>query len=94
MDKLLTNEFYKTYLSLLDIKPDDVLKQIKEREWTIENFKFFTTISVMSSSKIAGEELEVDKGFSPGILSPHFKAKALLLSALFFSALKGGAIKW
>lgn len=60
MEKLLTNEFYKTYLSLLDIKVDDAFKQLKEREWTAENFRFFTAVSVMSSSKIEGETLEID----------------------------------
>ncbi|MEI9908323.1 MAG: Fic family protein [Bacteroidota bacterium] len=60
MEKLLTNQFYKTYLSLLDIKPGDALKEIKEREWTTENFRFFTAVSVMSSSKIEGETLEID----------------------------------
>lgn len=60
MTQLLTKEFYKTYLSLLDTKLDDALKQIKEREWNVENFKFFTAVSVMSSLKIEGEEMEVD----------------------------------
>jgi Fic family protein len=60
MEKLLTNEFYKTYLSLLDIKLDNAFKQVKEREWTSDNFKFFTAVSVMSSSKIEGETLEID----------------------------------
>ncbi len=60
MEKLLTNEFYKTYLSLLDIKLEDAFKQVKEREWTVENYRFFTAVSVMSSSKIEGEEMEVD----------------------------------
>ena len=57
MGKLLTNEFYKTYLSFLDIKPSDAFKQVKDREWTEENFRFFTAVSVMSSSKIEGEEM-------------------------------------
>ena len=60
MEKLLTNKYFETYLSLLDIKPDNALKQVKEREWTVENFKFFTAVSVMSSSKIEGETLEID----------------------------------
>lgn len=60
MRRMLTDEFYKTYLSLLDIKLDDAFNQLKEREWTVENFRFFTAVSVMSSSKIEGEEMEVD----------------------------------
>ncbi len=60
MEKMLTHEFYKTYLSLLDIELKDAIKQVQEREWTVENFRFFTAVSVMSSSKIEGEEMEVD----------------------------------
>ena len=72
MGKLLTNEFYKTYLSLLDIKSDDALKQVKEREWTVENFRFFTAVSVMSSSKIEGEEMEVDSYVKHKILNIEY----------------------
>lgn len=60
MVRLLTNIYYNTWLALLDIKPDEGLQQFKAREWTAENFKFATAVSVMSSSKIEGETLEVD----------------------------------
>ena len=60
MAKLLTDIYYDTWLSLLDVKPEEALQQVKTREWTAENFKFATAVSVMSSSKIEGETLEVD----------------------------------
>lgn len=60
MARLLANTYYNTWLSLLDIKPDEELQRVKAREWTAENFKFATAVSVMSSSKIEGETLEVD----------------------------------
>lgn len=60
MDKLLTKAFYNNFLSLLEIKLDDVFNQVKERDWNFESFKFFTAVSVMSSSKIEGETLEID----------------------------------
>ena len=60
MARLLTDIYYNTWLSLLDIKLDDALQQVKAREWTAENLKFATAVSVMSSSKIEGEALEVD----------------------------------
>lgn len=72
MRKLLTNEFYKTYLSLLDINLDDALRQVNEREWTVENFKFYTAVSVMSSSKIEGEEMEVDSYVKHKILNIEY----------------------
>lgn len=60
MNNLLTEQHYNIYHSLLDIKIDDELVKIKAREWTSDNFKFATAVSVMSSSRIEGETLEVD----------------------------------
>lgn len=60
MEKLLANTHYNTWLSLLDVKLEAEFEKIKTREWIAENFKFATAVSVMSSSKIEGETLEVD----------------------------------
>ena len=60
MEKLLTLKFFKTYQSLLDVDIEVLFSEVEEREWTVENFRFYTAVSVMSSSKIEGETLEVD----------------------------------
>ena len=60
MSPLLTDQYYPTYLSLLEVKLNTELEKIKAREWTAENFKFATAVSVMSSSRIEGETMEVD----------------------------------
>lgn len=60
MEKLLTELHYNTWLSLLDVNLDKEFEKIKKREWKPENFRFATAVSVMSSSKIEGETLEVD----------------------------------
>jgi Fic family protein len=60
MRRLLTVANYNTWLSLLDVKLEYEFEKIRAREWTAENFKFATAVSVMSSSKIEGESLEVD----------------------------------
>lgn len=60
MEKLLTLKFFKTYQSLLDVAIEVLFSEVEEREWTVENFRFYTAVSVMSSSKIEGETLEVD----------------------------------
>lgn len=57
---MLSKSFYDTYLTLLSANIEDNLKQIKERDWNVKNFTFFTAVSVMSSSKIEGEEMDVD----------------------------------
>jgi Fic family protein len=58
--KMLNDKYYQTYLSLLDLDLTKLFEEVKETEWNVENFKFFTAVSVMSSSKIEGELLEVD----------------------------------
>lgn len=60
MMEKLTKKYFDSYISLLDLDLNTLFSQIKEREWTVEKFNFFTAVSVMSSSKIEGEELEVD----------------------------------
>ena len=60
MEKLLTLKYFKNYLSLLDVAIEVLFFEVKEKEWSVENFRFYTAVSVMSSSKIEGETLEVD----------------------------------
>ncbi len=57
---LLTSNYFNTYLSLIDVDITKLLNQLKETPWNVGNFKFFTAVSVMSSSRIEGEELEID----------------------------------
>jgi len=52
MEKLLTLKYFKTYQSLLDVAVEVLFSEVKEKEWTAENFRFYTAVSVMSSSKI------------------------------------------
>ena len=37
---LLTNKFFDTYISLLDVDVKTALAEVKEREWTVENLDF------------------------------------------------------
>lgn len=59
MEKL-TNAYFNTYLALLDVDLAKRFNAVQETEWNVANLKFFTAVSVMASSKIEGEELEVD----------------------------------
>lgn len=72
MGRLLTDKYYQTYLSLLDVNLDAELVKIKAREWTSENFKFATAVSVMSSSRIEGETLEVDSYVKHKVLNIEY----------------------
>lgn len=58
--KKLTDTYFDTYTSMLDVDIDKVLEKVKQREWTAETFRFYTAVSVMSSSRIEGETMEID----------------------------------
>lgn len=60
MKKLLKKDLFASYLSMLDVDLAEAFSTLKQREWSAANFKFATAVSVMSSSRIEGETLEVD----------------------------------
>lgn len=64
--------YFHTYLSLLDADIAKLFAVVTERLWNAENFKFFTAVSVMSSSKIEGEELEVDSYVKHKVLNVEY----------------------
>jgi Fic family protein len=70
--KKLTNKYFNTYLSLLDVDLLKLYNQVKATEWNGANFKFFTAVSVMASSKIEGEPLEVDSYVKHKILEIEY----------------------
>jgi len=63
--KKLTDKYFSTYTAMLDVDVDKLLEQIKQREWTVESFRFYTAVSVMASSRIEGETLEIDSYLKP-----------------------------
>jgi len=71
MEKI-TKKFYNTYLSLLDVDIKQLFEDVKEREWNVENFKFFTAVSVMSPLKIEGEQMEVDSCVKDKVLNTEY----------------------
>ncbi len=71
MEKL-TSKYFGTYLSLIDVDILKLFNEVKESEWNAANFKFFTAVSVMSSSKIEGEQMEVDSYVKHKILDIEY----------------------
>ncbi len=57
---LLTHKHFDVWISSLEVDLKSAFASVEEREWTVENFRFYTAVSVMSSSKIEGETLEID----------------------------------
>jgi Fic family protein len=58
--KILTNRYLEIYNASLDVNIDEAYSRLKQREWTAESFRFYTAVSVMSSSRIEGEQMEID----------------------------------
>ena len=58
--KKLTEKYFETYSAMLDVNIEEAFAQVKQRDWTPESFRFYTAVSVMSSSRIEGEQMEID----------------------------------
>ncbi|MBC7885059.1 MAG: Fic family protein [Saprospiraceae bacterium] len=60
MKELITNKWFDTWKSMLDVDIATSLDALKQMELQPHSFTFYTSVSVMSSSKIEGEQMEVD----------------------------------
>lgn len=60
MEKLIKPEYFKTWKSMLDIDIQQEFSAIEQIQLEPHSFTFYTSVSVMSSSKIEGEQMEVD----------------------------------
>ncbi|TAH21682.1 MAG: cell filamentation protein Fic [Cytophagales bacterium] len=72
MEKLFNKNLFATYVSLLDVDLVEAFGLVQKREWTAEKFKFATAVSVMSSSRIEGETLEVDSYVKHKVLNIEY----------------------
>lgn len=57
---MLNKFLFELYLSLLKVDIGAAMKKIEAKELSSRNFNFYTAVSVMSSSKIEGEPMEID----------------------------------
>jgi len=69
---LIKNDYFKTYLSFLDINLNSALKELQEIILEPHTFTFYTSVSVMSSSKIEGEQMELDSYVKHKILNIQY----------------------
>ena len=72
MEKLLHKNLFSSYVSMLDIDLAETFALVQKKEWTADNFKFATAVSVMSSSRIEGETLEVDSYIKHKVLHVEY----------------------
>jgi len=57
---IITNKYFEQYQSQLSVDCNEALKQVKGIELTPTSFTFYTSVAVISSSKIEGEQMELD----------------------------------
>ncbi len=56
----LTNKYLEIYNTFIDVDLDEAFAKLKKHDWSSNSFRFYTAVSVMSSSRIEGEEMEID----------------------------------
>lgn len=72
MEKLIKPEYFKTWKSMLDVDLQEAFSEIQHRTLEPYSFTFYTSVSVMSSSKIEGEQLELDSYVKHKILNIEY----------------------
>ena len=60
MEKLIKPEYFRIWKAMLDVDIREAFSEIKHSSLEPHSFTFYTSVSVMSSSKIEGEQLELD----------------------------------
>ena len=60
MQKIVKKDFFKQWQSMLIIDIEGAFLAIQQKELVSYSFTFYTSVSVMSSSKIEGEQMEID----------------------------------
>jgi serine/threonine protein kinase len=60
MKHLIRRTFFDTWKSMLDVDIEKQFNVLTQKELEPHSFTFYTSVSVMSSSRIEGEQMEVD----------------------------------
>lgn len=58
--EILTNKYFEAYKKQLPVDIPAALKKMDEIELTPQTFTFYTSVAVISSSRIEGEQMEID----------------------------------
>lgn len=58
--KKLSAKYFQAYQSTLNVDIETAFSELKLKDWSLETFKFYTAVSVISSARIEGESLEID----------------------------------
>jgi Fic family protein len=58
--EILSNKYFEQYRKQLQVDMGNALSKTKEIELTPKSFTFYTSVAVISSSRIEGEKMEID----------------------------------
>lgn len=72
MEGLIKYDYYLSWESLLDVNIQEAFTLIQRTELERHSFTFYISVSVMSSSRIEGEQLEVDSYVKHKILNVEY----------------------
>jgi Fic family protein len=72
MIKLVKKDYLKTWKSMLDLDIQQEFSLIEQIPLAPHSFTFYTSVSVMSSSRIEGEQLEVDSYIKHKMLNVEY----------------------
>ena len=70
--QLITDKWFSTWKSMLDVDIAKSFRNLQEMELEPHSFTFYTSVSVMSSCKIEGEQMEVDSYVKHKILNIEY----------------------
>lgn len=60
MERLIQSDYFDTWKAMLDIDIQEAFSALEQMPLESHSFTFYTSVSVMSSSKIEGEAMDVD----------------------------------
>ena len=58
--EIISPEYFEAYKQQVEIDLSETLSKVKEINLDPKSFTFYTSVAVMSSSKIEGEQMEID----------------------------------
>src|SRR2546423_3330400 len=58
--KILSDKYFEEYKKQLSVNISSALKEMDKIELTPQTFTFYTSVAVISSSRIEGEQMEID----------------------------------
>ena len=72
MSKLIKYDFFNGWKSSLDVDVQKEFSRIEKIDLEPHSFRFYTSVSVMSSSRIEGEQMEVDSYVKHKLLNVEY----------------------